>query len=187
MARSTPNLFNNGYLGNAGSCSGSTSDDCEAIGAANITSRNIMFERRRGFEKFLKETSLTQQIKSDLEMYLDEAVHAMKTGLDKNFDILAWWKFSAPKYPIVAQMARDILGIPVSSTTSEAVFDIGGRVLDKYRSSMPSSTLQSLICAQDWLKNELQAESSNGHSNFCTLNTAVYMDGDDEESNSVGR
>lgn len=158
MARTTPNLFNNEYVGNAGSCSSSTSDDCEAIGAANITSRNIMFERRRGFEKFLKEISLTQQIKSDLEMYLDEAVHPMKTGLDENFDILAWWKFSAPKYPIVAQMARDILGIPVSSTTSEAVFDIGGRVLDKYRSSMPLSTLQSLICAQDWLKNELQGD-----------------------------
>lgn len=148
MARSTPNLFNNDLLWNAGSCSGSNSNDSEARGAAYITSRNVMFDRRRGFEKFLQET--------DLEMYLEEAIHPMTIGLDENFDILAWWKCNVPKYPIVAQMARDILGIPVSATTSEAEYDIGGRVLDKYWSSMLSSTMQSLICAQDWLQTVLQ-------------------------------
>ncbi|KAL5723729.1 hypothetical protein ACHQM5_007093 [Ranunculus cassubicifolius] len=49
-------------------------------------------------------------------------------------------------------MARDILAIPISTVASESVFSTGGRVVDKYRSSMGTATAQALICGQDWLR-----------------------------------
>jgi hypothetical protein len=42
-------------------------------------------------------------------------VYPQKEGNNDNFDVLGWWKsFAANKYPVLAQMARDILAIAVS-------------------------------------------------------------------------
>jgi len=38
------------------------------------------------------------------------------------FDILLWWKVNAPKYPILAEIARDILAIPIYTIASEFAF-----------------------------------------------------------------
>src|SRR6185437_1480379 len=39
----------------------------------------------------------------------------------ESFNILAWWKLNAPKYPSVSAMAQDILAIPLTSVASESV------------------------------------------------------------------
>ncbi|KAK2376096.1 zinc finger BED domain-containing protein RICESLEEPER [Trifolium repens] len=49
-------------------------------------------------------------------------------------------------------MARDILAIPVSTVSSESAFSTGGRVLDSFRSSLNSNTVEALICAQNWIR-----------------------------------
>jgi len=66
-------------------------------------------------------------------------------------DILAFWKSNQFRYPILAMMARDILSIPVSTVASEASFSNGGRVLDQFRSSLKSETVEALLCTKDWL------------------------------------
>lgn len=157
MVRSTQTSLDREYPGNIGSSSGSVSSECGGIRKVCVSSsHSVMFDTRRGFDKFLQETSSTDQKKTDLEIYLDEAVYPVKKGLDESFDILAWWNLSAPKYPIVAMMARDILGIPVSMVSFEELFCTEGRTLDRYRSCMRPTTTESLVCAQDWLRNELK-------------------------------
>lgn len=47
----------------------------------------------------------------------------------KEFDILLWWKTNAPKYPILAEIARDIWAIPIFTVASESAFSNGGRIL----------------------------------------------------------
>ncbi|KAG9458790.1 hypothetical protein H6P81_003298 [Aristolochia fimbriata] len=54
-------------------------------------------------------------------------------------------------YPVVARMARDILAIRVFTVASESAFSTGGRVLDDCRSSMNPTTVEALLCAQDWI------------------------------------
>ncbi|CAN4105445.1 unnamed protein product [Withania somnifera] len=71
-----------------------------------------------------------------------------------NFDILRWWKFNEPRFPILAEMARDVLAIPISSVASECAFSTGGRVLDPFRSSLTPKLVQCIICLQDWLRSE---------------------------------
>ena len=67
------------------------------------------------------------------------------------FDILSFWKGSEIRYPEVAVMAYDILGIPISTVASESTFSTGGRVIDQYRSSLKPDIVEALVCIRDWL------------------------------------
>ncbi|WOL01424.1 HAT family dimerization domain-containing protein [Canna indica] len=48
---------------------------------------------------------------------------------------------------------KDILAIPVSTVSSESAFSTEGRVLDPFRNSLHPSTVEALICTQNWLRN----------------------------------
>ncbi|KAF7822187.1 zinc finger BED domain-containing protein RICESLEEPER 2-like [Senna tora] len=97
--------------------------------------------------------------KNELERYLDDDVEFNYDG----FHILKWWKSKTVKYPILSRIARDVLAIPISTVSSESAFSTGGRVLDPFRSSLNPTTVESLICAQNWLrtpKKEIDLRSS---------------------------
>ncbi|KAG6427466.1 hypothetical protein SASPL_111711 [Salvia splendens] len=66
-----------------------------------------------------------------------------------HFDIQAWWKKHAGRYPILSEMAKDIMAIPMSSVAFETAFSTGGRVLSQFR-SLHSKYGRSLICAENW-------------------------------------
>ncbi|XP_042988849.1 zinc finger BED domain-containing protein RICESLEEPER 2-like [Carya illinoinensis] len=92
-------------------------------------------------------TRSTIEAKSEIDKYF---------GLDlepyvRDFDILTWWKIHAPKYPVLAQIARSILVIPISTVASESAFSTGGRVLDPFRSSLDPDTVESLIFTSNWI------------------------------------
>jgi hypothetical protein len=67
----------------------------------------------------------------------------------KDFDILGWWKVNGIKYPIFAEIARDVLAIPISTVAFESVFSTGERVLDCFRSSLSPLTAEALICTHN--------------------------------------
>ncbi|CAN6696665.1 unnamed protein product [Malus baccata var. baccata] len=61
------------------------------------------------FDLFVSSTVSTDNEKSELDHYLDEAVLPRTS----DFDILGWWKSNGTKYPILSALARDILAIPL--------------------------------------------------------------------------
>lgn len=132
-------------------------------------SSNDTRDRLTGFDRFLHETSQSQNVKSDLDKYLEEPLFPR----DVDFSILNWWKVHTPRYPVLSMMARNVLGIPMSKVALESVFNTGDRVLDHYRSSLSSETVQALMCAQDWMLNGL--EDSKSCSSLSTL--AICYDG----------
>ncbi|KAH0771726.1 hypothetical protein KY290_015707 [Solanum tuberosum] len=81
------------------------------------------------FEELQKHTSQRggASSKSELVKYLDEEIEVGKS----DFDVLLWWKVNSPRFPLLSEMARDVLAIPVSSVASE-------------------------LCLQDWLRSEPQ-------------------------------
>lgn len=85
--------------------------------------------------------------KIELDQYLIDNVEK-----PKNFNILAWWKASSDRYPVVSKIARDVLSILVSTVASEPAFSTGGRILDSYRSSLSPKTVETLICTQQWIQ-----------------------------------
>ncbi|XP_051184587.1 zinc finger BED domain-containing protein RICESLEEPER 2 [Lolium perenne] len=91
--------------------------------------------------------------RTELERYISEEVVCD----DDDFDILLWWKYRRHLFPILSRMARDILAIHMSTVSCESAFSTGGCVLDDFRSSLPPLVVQSLICAQDCVR-----QPSNG-------------------------
>ncbi|CAM8898360.1 unnamed protein product [Rhodiola kirilowii] len=71
---------------------------------------------------------------------------------DTEFDILGWWRMHSPRFPILSQMARDVLAVPISTVASESAFSTSGRILDAFRSSLTPCLVQALICTQDWIR-----------------------------------
>ncbi|XP_030466807.1 zinc finger BED domain-containing protein RICESLEEPER 1-like [Syzygium oleosum] len=110
-------------------------------------------DRLVGFDKFLNETSQSDGTKSDLDKYLEEPLFPRNV----DFNVLNWWKVHTPRYPILSLMARNVLGAPMSKVVPESVFDMGGKVLDRDRSSLSLATLQALMCSQDWIRSELES------------------------------
>ncbi|KAM3363188.1 hypothetical protein P3S68_018042 [Capsicum galapagoense] len=71
-------------------------------------------------------------------------------------------KYIHPDFLILAEMARDVLAIPISSVTSESAFSTGGRILDSFRSSLTPKLVQTLVCLQYWIQSESQPVSIEG-------------------------
>lgn len=70
----------------------------------------------------------------------------------KELDILEWWKINSSKYPVLSRIARDILAISASTVPSKFAFSSGERIVSDYRSSLSCSTVEALICQQDFLR-----------------------------------
>lgn len=84
---------------------------------------------------------------SDLELYLEEN----KLPRVENYNVLGYWNQNKSCFPVLYQMARDVLAILLSTVASESAFSVGGRVLDAYRSSLTPQIVKSMICLRDWL------------------------------------
>ncbi|XP_072995778.1 zinc finger BED domain-containing protein RICESLEEPER 2-like isoform X1 [Typha latifolia] len=167
------------FLCYTGSSTGSVSSVCGNGAEANTFSRITLSDARKGLDQYLQETSSGQTIKSDLDMYFEEAVYLSREGSPDHFDILAWWKSFAAKYPVLSAMARDILGYPVSIVPS----DSEARVLNEYLSAMDPIIVQGLICAQDWLQDEVEASYAAGPlDSLALVSAAGGSEGDGDES-----
>ncbi|CAN1280507.1 Zinc finger BED domain-containing protein RICESLEEPER 2 [Linum perenne] len=94
--------------------------------------------------------------KTELDKYLREEPDDTP---DPKFSVLDWWKLNSHCYPILSQMARDVLAVPISTVSSESAFSTGGRVLDAFRSSLTPRIVEALICTQDWLRADSRAPS----------------------------
>ncbi|KAK2637259.1 hypothetical protein Ddye_032051 [Dipteronia dyeriana] len=54
----------------------------------------------------------------------------------REFDVLSWWKLNGIKYPIMSEIARDILAIPISTVASESSFSTSGRIVSAQRNTI---------------------------------------------------
>ncbi|WVY90741.1 hypothetical protein V8G54_036257 [Vigna mungo] len=87
---------------------------------------------------------------SELDKYLREDPEPYIQSIE--FDILHWWKVNSTRFPILANMAREVLAIPISTVASECALSTGGRVVSPYRSCLTPKIVEVLVCTQDWLK-----------------------------------
>jgi hypothetical protein len=100
-----------------------------------------------------KKTTSFVRSKNELDRYLDE--ETLPHDENEYFDILGWWKLEGTRYPILRQIARDILAIPITTVASESAFSTSGRVLSEHRSRLTPKMLEALMCSQSWLRHTL--------------------------------
>uniref|UniRef100_A0A1J3K3K6 Zinc finger BED domain-containing protein RICESLEEPER 1 n=1 Tax=Noccaea caerulescens TaxID=107243 RepID=A0A1J3K3K6_NOCCA len=108
------------------------------------------------FDRYINTTTPPgEDSKSELQKYLEEPLFPRNS----DFDVLNWWKVHTPRYPILSMMARNVLAVPMSNVSSEEdAFETARRrrVSDTWCSLRPS-TVQALMCAQDWIRSELES------------------------------
>jgi hypothetical protein len=81
------------------------------------------------FQNYLHELKDYDQVESnELDKYMSEPL-LKHSG---QFDILSWWRGRVVEYPVLTQIARDMLAIQLSTVTSESVFSAGGHIVDPY-------------------------------------------------------
>lgn len=88
---------------------------------------------------------------SELDQYLAESPDFQMLKGAVKVDLLEWWKVHSLRFPTLSKLAKDVLAVPVSSVASECAFSTCGRVLTDFRSSLSPTSVEALICAQDWL------------------------------------
>ena len=119
--------------------------------------------------KKVVEESSEAVIAHEVDQYLDSPLDP--TDDEDCFDILCWWKINGCKFPVLAAIARDILGIQTSTVASESCFSTGGRVIDCFRSSLTPKTVEGLICMQNWLLGDDIAEVVDD----CSIENLSFM------------
>ncbi|KAK1357839.1 hypothetical protein POM88_051095 [Heracleum sosnowskyi] len=101
------------------------------------------------YESFIRASGgIIEPTKSELEEYLTESIIPPSS----KFDVLAWWKANASKFPILSKMASDVLSIPISTVASESTFSAGSRVIEPHRSCLKPETVEVLLCGADWVR-----------------------------------
>ncbi|GKB71994.1 zinc finger BED domain-containing protein RICESLEEPER 2-like protein [Tanacetum coccineum] len=78
---------------------------------------------------------------SIMKIYLDDG---FSKYLETQYGI-GWWNQNMMKFPILSQVAKHVLAMSISTVASESAFSTGGRVIDKYRSSLTPKTAEALI------------------------------------------
>ncbi|XP_074587629.1 zinc finger BED domain-containing protein RICESLEEPER 1-like [Curcuma longa] len=154
MIRETLYMLYNEYVEAHKASVGSSNVQAEtqresSIGQSNLNGRG-KGKVRAQFSNYIKNVDSVEQVKSELDVYLDEGCIICEDETD--FDALSWWRINNLKFRILSKMACDVLSIPITTVASESAFSAGGRVIDPHRASLGTDTVQVLLCASDWLR-----------------------------------
>ncbi|KAM6574915.1 hypothetical protein CsatA_023242 [Cannabis sativa] len=106
------------------------------------------------FDRFVRASYRVKNMKSELDLYLEEN---LIPRTKESFDICNYWKVTGLKYPLLSMIAKDVFAVPVSTVASESTFSTGGRHVSSHRSRLHPSTLEALVCTQNWLKTDKKA------------------------------
>ena len=73
-------------------------------------------------------------------------------------DPLEWWPRHEKLLPALSRMARQFLGVPVSSAAVERLFSGVGQDFSKQRQSMIEETLEEVTWARSYIQRKYKSE-----------------------------
>jgi hypothetical protein len=87
------------------------------------------------------------QIKDVVDSFLKDSL-----GYNKFSDELVYWKAKEKEYPVLAQLTRNYLGIPLSSSASERLFSESGNIVTEKRNRLNPEKVNMLVFLNKNLK-----------------------------------
>lgn len=94
---------------------------------------------------------------SDIDLYLDSA--PVTVGDAKSTDwLMKWWDSHTGEYPLMAQVARDFLAIPITEVSCKRLFNKGTDLLGLRRHSLNSDTMRTLTLLRAMWEGDLSKE-----------------------------
>uniref|UniRef100_A0A0D2YIC8 HAT C-terminal dimerisation domain-containing protein n=1 Tax=Fusarium oxysporum (strain Fo5176) TaxID=660025 RepID=A0A0D2YIC8_FUSOF len=98
------------------------------------------------FKQWIKSrTAKTTVMGSELERYL-------RLEPQETEDPIEWWMAHQGQFPMISQLALDILAIPAMATDCERSFSLAKLTLTTQRLSMTTETLEKLQCLKNWVR-----------------------------------
>jgi hypothetical protein len=90
------------------------------------------------FDKFLSEEpdDSLSYVRTELDLYLEE----LTLPRTQELDIIHWWEYAGIKYPTLRKITWDIMAIPITTMTSESIFNTGERVISPHQSRLALKT-----------------------------------------------
>ena len=113
---------------------------------------DLGYERRDFFYTAMVDKIGVEEAMDELEMYSKQKVENPKNFLGTEYDVLSWWRLNSQKYPILAEIAKDVLAMQVSFFASESAFSTTGRLIDPFRSCFTHYMIKVLMCTEQWMK-----------------------------------
>jgi hypothetical protein len=159
--------------GGHGARSSITNEDVNVSASSESTGSNNKAKAALAIYHNFLASKRVELCRSEIEQYCMEAVEKPS----EKFDILMWWRVNKSKFPVHAEIARDVLAIPLTSVASESAFSTRGRIIDPFRSSLAPKIVEALICCQNWLRS-----SPNFEHGLHGIGESLLPDIEDEES-----
>uniref|UniRef100_A0A0D2XSY6 HAT C-terminal dimerisation domain-containing protein n=1 Tax=Fusarium oxysporum (strain Fo5176) TaxID=660025 RepID=A0A0D2XSY6_FUSOF len=98
------------------------------------------------FKQWIKSrTAKTTVMGSELERYL-------RLEPQETEDPIEWWMAHQGQFPMISQLALDILAIPAMATDCERSFSLARLTLTTQKLSMTTETLEKLQCLKNWVR-----------------------------------
>ncbi|EOA37750.1 hypothetical protein CARUB_v10012565mg [Capsella rubella] len=98
-----------------------------------------------------------EEVRRELKIYLTYPVENPKLIRGTELDVLSWWRVNSFKYPVLAEMVKDVLAMQVSSVASESAFSTSGRILDPHRSCLTHYMIEVLMCTEQWMRQDIKS------------------------------
>jgi hypothetical protein len=108
------------------------------------------------FYAFYTRREVQAAIKDEWQQYLDAELHPLpKNG--SIFNPLAWWceNTQCQTFPVLSQMARDLLSIPAMAADVERLFSAAKLTLTDQRGRMYAETLELLQLLKSWNRSRI--------------------------------
>uniref|UniRef100_H3ACA1 HAT C-terminal dimerisation domain-containing protein n=1 Tax=Latimeria chalumnae TaxID=7897 RepID=H3ACA1_LATCH len=98
-------------------------------------------------KKALTDFDEWENVHDDEGLLLHDEVqqYTQKVIMENEQDLLNWWKEHSIVYPKLSMLARSVLCIPTSSSSSERNFSVAGRMIDQRRSVLKPLTVDSIL------------------------------------------
>ena len=83
----------------------------------------------------------------DIDQDDDEVAkyNSQRHVMEDDRDLLKWWKLNGLVYPKLVRLARSILCIPASSSSSERIFSAAGRTIEQRRTALKPATVDAIL------------------------------------------
>lgn len=133
---------------------------------ANIDSADFyhMMAVNDGFDPHKIDDPNNSQNMPDLERELKSYLALPPVSIDDSKKALDWWKAHRRSLPLLAELARNVLCIPVASASSERVFSASGNIITDKRHNLTPENAKKLTLIKvnyEYISNYIELQVSN--------------------------
>jgi hypothetical protein len=93
-----------------------------------------------------KSTGAANKVLDELDVYLKEPLATNEEGeFDWSFSPVHYWKMNEHRFPALAPIARDVMGVPASSANIEHAFSTAVDIKSAKRNKIKAALFQMLM------------------------------------------